>query len=104
MAINRRAILAGGGLAMLAAEAARAQGSGQAPAAAAAPAPSLEQRLAGRAAEHRHALAFDGRAFSGPGWDLLLDEGRKAKFFMLGEEHGLAENAALAGQLVEALA
>lgn len=101
MAIHRRAILAGGGLAVLAAEAAQAQTPGLAPAA---PAPTLEQRLAARAAEHRHALAFDGRTFSGPGWELLVDEGRKAKFFMLGEEHGLAENAALAGQLVEALA
>lgn len=106
MSIHRRAILTGAGLAVLAAGSARAQPApaAAAPAPAAPPAPSIEDRLAARAAEHRHALAFDGRRFSGPGWDLLVDEGRRAKFFMLGEEHGLAENAHLSAQLVETLA
>jgi len=99
MTIHRRGLFAGAAVAGLAvASRAAAQ------AAPAAPAPSLEDRLAARAAEHRHALGFDGRTFSGPGWDLLAAEGRKAKFFMLGEEHGLAENAALAASLAETLA
>lgn len=110
MSIDRRTILSGAGLALLAG-AARAQTASQtasspapALAAPAAPAPTVEERLAARAAENRHALAFDGRRFSGPGWDLLVDEGKRAKFFMLGEEHGLAENAHLSAQLVETLA
>lgn len=108
MTIDRRAILTGAGLAVIAAGSARAQA---APAAAptpapapAEPAPTLEQRLVERARQNRHALAFDGQRFSGPGWDMLVEEGKKAKFFMLGEEHGLAENAHLAAQLVETLA
>jgi len=101
MGIHRRAVFAGAGASLAALAASRAAAQ---PAPPAAPAPSLEERLVARAVEHRHPLAFDGRAFSGPGWDLLVREGRKAKFFMLGEEHGLAENAALAASLTETLA
>ena len=57
----------------------------------AAPAPTFEQRLAARAAENRYAVTFQNGAFSGPGWDLLLAEGRAARFFLVGEEHGVAE-------------
>ena len=102
MTVHRRDILTAAGAALLAGStttAARAQS-----AAPAAPTPSIEERLVARALENRHALAFDGQRFSGPGWDLLVEEGRKAKFFMLGEEHGLAENAHLCASLVETLA
>lgn len=102
MTVHRRDILTATGAALLAGAAttaARAQST-----APAAPTPSIEERLVARALENRHALAFDGRTFSGPGWDLLVEEGRKAKFFMLGEEHGLAENAHLCASLVETLA
>ena len=100
MGIHRRAVFAGvgAGIAALAATRASAQS------APAGPQPSLEERLAARARENRHALDFDGQRFSGAGWDLLVAEGRRAKFFMLGEEHGLAENALLSAQLVETLA
>lgn len=101
MTVSRRAIFAGAALTAIAASSARAQSPAPAPAA---PQPSLEERLAARAAEHRHALAYDGERFSGAGWDLLVEEGRRSKFFMLGEEHGLAENARLAAGLVETLA
>lgn len=101
MTISRRAVFAGAAVSALAASAARAQ-AGAAPSAS--PPPSIEERLARRAAENRYPLHFDGERFSGPGWDLLLAEGRRSKFFMLGEEHGLAENAKLAAGLVEALA
>ena len=106
MTVDRRAILAGAGLAVLAGTArAQPQPAPASPAAVpATPQPSLQERLVARAQQHRHALAFDGHRFSGPGWDLLVEEGRQAKFFMLGEEHGLAENAHLSAQLVETLA
>jgi hypothetical protein len=104
MTVHRRAIFTAAGAAVLAGAAASAARAHPAPSPAAAAAPSIEERLIARAQENRHALAFDGRAFSGPGWDLLVAEGAKAKFFMLGEEHGLAENAHLAAQLVETLA
>ena len=103
MTVHRRDILTAAGAALLAGAASTAARA-QTAAPAAAPAPSIEERLIARARESRHALAFDGRTFSGPGWDLLVEEGRKAKFFMLGEEHGLAENAHLAANLVETLA
>ena len=105
MSIHRRDILTAAGAALLAGAAtssARAQGA--ATAANPAPAPSIEERLVARARENLHALTFDGQRFSGAGWDLLVEEGRKAKFFMLGEEHGLAENAHLCASLVETLA
>ncbi len=106
MTLNRRHMLAASGLAALAAAPARAADPAPAApaAAAAAPKPSLGERLAAKVPECRHRLGFDGHAFSGPGWDLLVGEGRKAQFFMIGEEHGLAENARLAACLTEALA
>ena len=103
MTVHRRDILTAAGAALLAGAATTAARAQNAPPAAP-PAPSIEERLVARARENRHALAFDGRTFSGPGWDLLIEEGRKAKFFMLGEEHGLAENAHLSASLVETLA
>ena len=105
MTFHRRALLTGAGAAVLASAAtARAQTAATPSPAPAAPAPSVQDRLTARAQESRHALAFDGQRFSGPGWDFLVAEGKKAKFFMLGEEHGLAENAHLSAQLVETLA
>jgi hypothetical protein len=59
--------------------------------------------LASLAAQHRHRLDFDGRRFSGPAWDLMVAEARAAQFFLLGEEHGIAENPKLAGALFETL-
>ncbi len=61
--------------------------------------PGLTDRIAQRATENRHRLAFDGSHFSGPAYDLLLQEGRAAQYFCIGEEHGIAENPKLAGQL-----
>lgn len=95
--IDRRGVLSGA--ALLAA-------SPMLPAAAqtaAAPASSREERLAKAAAESRMRLDFQRGVFSGPGWDWLLDQGRASQFFLLGEEHGIAENAKLAAQLFAAL-
>lgn len=48
---------------------------------------------------HRQVIEFDGETFSGPGYRTLLEQGRKANFFLIGEEHGIAENPLLAAQL-----
>lgn len=65
--------------------------------------PTIEQRLRERAGENVHPLAFDGSVFSGPGWDLLVSEGRAAEFVLLGEEHGTAEIPVLSREIFRAL-
>jgi len=55
------------------------------------------------AREHRSRLDFDGKAFSGPALDQLLAAARDARFLLIGEEHGIAENAKLAVQLFTTL-
>ncbi len=77
-----------------------------APAAAVEPAanPAWMGRLTDAAKASRMKLDFDGKAFSGPAWDTLVAEGKAAQFFLLGEEHGIAENPKLAAQLFETLA
>jgi hypothetical protein len=40
---------------------------------------------------------------SGPGWDLLVREGKSARFTLIGEEHGVRETAQLAAALYAAL-
>jgi erythromycin esterase-like protein len=67
------------------------------------PAPSFEERLAARAGENRYAVTFKDGAFSGPGWDLMLSQGRKSRFFLVGEEHGIAEVPAVVRELFRAL-
>lgn len=64
---------------------------------------SKEDKLYERAAANRLALEFDGKSFSGPAWDRLLEEGKVAQFFLVGEEHGIAENPKLVAQLFAAL-
>ncbi len=60
-------------------------------------------KLTAAAYEHRLALHHDGKTFDGPAWDLLVREGREARFFLVGEEHGIAENPRLVAQLFAAL-
>lgn len=64
---------------------------------------SVMQRMTMRAKENLHPITFDGKSFSGGGWDMLLSEGRSSEFFLLGEEHGIAEIPVLTGALFEAL-
>jgi hypothetical protein len=69
------------------------------PAATAAKKPTRTERLAAAIADGRMPLDFDGRRFSGAGYDWLLLRGSEARAFLLGEEHGIAENPKLAAQL-----
>ena len=102
MTLDRRGLLTGLGLAGLAAAATPAAAQTPAPAPAA-PKPTLAQRLAAEAPKHQQSMDFDGRSWSGPGLDWLAAEGAQAQFFLLGEEHGLAQVPALVGQLLPAL-
>jgi hypothetical protein len=98
MSISRRHFLGGAavsvatcGLAQLTAGAEPARGKSK---------PSLQEALVACAKENRHKVGFDGHNFSGPGWSQLLTEGAAATFFLLGEEHGVAEIPLLARQLI----
>ena len=73
------------------------------PAQASPPERPLAERITAAAAENRQRLEFDGVGFSGPAWASLVAEGKAAQFFLLGEEHGIAENPKLAGALFTAL-
>lgn len=101
MSLHRRTLLAalGVGAGGLAAQA-RAQSQ---PAPPATPPPPATQRITDAALKSRHRLGFDGATFSGPAWDMLVREGAEAGAFLIGEEHGIAENPKLAAQLFRAL-
>ncbi|HWF00522.1 MAG TPA: hypothetical protein VG248_12050 [Caulobacteraceae bacterium] len=64
---------------------------------------ALEARVAAAALAARLIVRPAGEGFAGPGWDRLLEEGRRAQFFLIGEEHGIAENPRLAGSLFASL-
>lgn len=72
------------------------------------PAPAAPPAWIGRLTEAAKAnalkLDYAGGVFSGPAWDKLVVEGKAAQFFLVGEEHGIAENPKLMGQLFETLA
>ena len=53
--------------------------------------------------EQRRTLRLEDGRLSGDGADLLLGEGRASQFFLLGEEHGVAEVPQLAAALFRAL-
>lgn len=61
--------------------------------------PPLTERLASSASEHRETILHDQDGFSGAGWNRLIEEGRAAQFFLIGEEHGIAENPEFAAAL-----
>jgi hypothetical protein len=91
MDISRRKLLAAAGLA-----AAPAAALAQSPPKPLAP---IKDRLLARARDNTHALTFDGKAFGGPAWDLILKEGRASEFVLLGEEHGTAQIPVFAKEL-----
>lgn len=74
-----------------------------APPALAAP-PAWMTRLTETAKASRMTLNYTNGVFSGPAWDQLVAEGIDAQYFLVGEEHGIAENPKLMGQLFERLA
>ncbi len=60
-------------------------------------------KLAAAALDNRSRLLFDGERFSGPAWDQLLAAAQDSQFFLIGEEHGIAENPQLVAQLFTTL-
>lgn len=61
--------------------------------------------LAAALAEHRYALELTDQAtLAGPGAELLIREGEASQFFLIGEEHGIAEIPRLASALFRELA
>ena len=75
----------------------------QAPASPPAKGPTFEERLAARAAENRYAVSLGNGTFSGPGWERLVEEGKQSRFFLIGEEHGVAEIPAVVRELFRTL-
>lgn len=61
------------------------------------------RELSKAATANRTRLHFDGKEFTGPAWERLLAEAGNAQFFLIGEEHGIAENPKLAAQLFTGL-
>ena len=104
MTIDRRKLFLGLGAAGLAAPTLLAPAGAQpAPAPSSPPSPSRTERIAAAAAQHRLRLDYANGVFAGPAWDYLLARGRESRVFMLGEEHGIAENPKLAAALFRAL-
>ena len=109
MHLDRRAALGAAlGLTVAGAAPARTQAQTQAPPPppappAAAATPSLVERNNAAALQNRERLLFDGGHFSGPAWDSLVEAGRASQFFLIGEEHGIAENPKLAAQIFASL-
>jgi hypothetical protein len=100
--IDRRQLFVGAGLLGLAGSGLLAEAVAQ-PASPPAPQPSRSERLAAAARGNRLRIEQGGDGgFSGAGWDRLVDAGREAQFFLLGEEHGIAENPQMAAALFRA--
>lgn len=49
-----------------------------------------------------HPLQFDKGQLSGAGFDLLMEEGKNSSFFLIGENHGMAENPQFTAALFNA--
>jgi len=106
MQLDRRAALAAAlGLSVVGAAQAQTRSPAPPPAPPTAPPapPSLTERIHTTALQNRQRLNFNGAHFSGPAWETLLEAGRASQFFLLGEEHGIAENPKLAAQLFSTL-
>jgi len=99
--IDRRLLL--GGLAAASAALAAQSNAADTPPKKEAPKPSLDDKLIERARQNRMPIAYDGKRFTGAGWDLILAEGKASQFFMFGEEHGCAEVPALVREIFLAL-
>ena len=60
-------------------------------------------KLTEAARENSFRLDFNGNTFAGSALDQLLAAARDSQFFLIGEEHGIAENPKLAAQLFATL-
>src|SRR6266581_6957616 len=99
MPISRRDLLFATGLSLLTGTRAFTQGAA-APRAQSQTSP--QARLLEALQRNRLPLTMsDGPA--GPGWDWLVQQARDARFTLIGEEHGVAETAQLAGALFNTL-
>ncbi len=67
------------------------------------PPPTIAERITAAALRFQQPLHHDGQRFWGPAWDRLLHEAQAAQVFGIGEEHGIAENPKLTGELFAAL-
>lgn len=99
MQLSRRNILAGAG-ALAAAGVANAQQPAPSPSS---PPANIESRVLERLLQNVRPMSFDGRTFSGAGWEMLVSEGSGSEMVMLGEEHGLHETPLLARAWFEVL-
>ena len=52
---------------------------------------------------NRHAIGLNGGRLDGRGGRLLVDEGKSARFFLVGEEHGVAQTPAIVQALLSEL-
>ncbi len=52
---------------------------------------------------NRHAISVSGGRLDGRGGRLLVDEGKSARFFLVGEEHGVAQTPAIVQALLREL-
>jgi hypothetical protein len=52
---------------------------------------------------NRHAISLTGGRLDGRGGRLLVDEGKRARFFLVGEEHGVAQTPAIVQALLSEL-
>ncbi|HYV96346.1 MAG TPA: hypothetical protein VE967_02700 [Gemmatimonadaceae bacterium] len=99
MKMNRRDALFAGGLSLLGSTRLRAQPA-ETPAAQA----QTPQQAQFLAALQRNRMPLTmGAAPGGVGWDWLVREAGKARFTLIGEEHGVAETAAFSSALFQAL-
>ncbi|TKB45838.1 hypothetical protein [Thalassotalea mangrovi] len=64
---------------------------------------AAEDSLSKAITQSAQPLHFNNGNFSGPAFDTLVEQGKQAQFFLIGEEHGIAENPMLAAQLFAAL-
>lgn len=64
---------------------------------------ALSDKFVNALKANRYDITYQNNQFSGEGWKWLVNEGKAAKYFLLGEEHGIAENAKLAAALYASL-
>ena len=104
MKINRRDLLAAGGISLLAGPRAFGQSTVATPPRTQSPAVDARAtRLLEALQRNRLVLTLSHGVPAGPGWDWLVREARAARFTLIGEEHGVAETTLLSTALFRAL-